>query len=257
MYVFPYTHTHTHMHAQVHKYTNTRKHRIKHGCRLSASTHKTHTYTKRTHTHIHIHTHKHTHTHAHEQDQARQAREHKQMVLEKAAIWKQENEMSLAAKEKQRLMQLQLDQEMIVKLRVVADEAERKRIRNLAMLKDKMMVRAVPLPRHRLFLARTIIYIYIYIYMYMDIFKYMFVYIYVYIYIYIYIHIHLYIHINLFHGFRVPLSPSPSRTSSRGAHRQDDAAVFLFPSLALMCVSLVHTLAECNRLRTLEVLATR
>jgi len=119
------------------------------------------------------------------------------MVLEKAAIWKQENEKSLAAKEKQRLVQLQLDQEMIVKLRVVADEAERKRIRNLEVLKDKMMVRAVPLPSSPSYVscAQHHIYIYMYIYIYIYIHIYIYIYIYTYIYVYRYIYTYIYMYI--------------------------------------------------------------
>jgi len=62
------------------------------------------------------------------------------MSLEKMAIWKQDNEKSLEEKERQRHIEMQRDQELIVKARLAVEEQERKRLSAMEILKAKMQV---------------------------------------------------------------------------------------------------------------------
>ena len=74
------------------------------------------------------------------QEEARKRREEKQMSLEKMAIWKQDNEKSLEEKERQKYIEMQRDQELIVKARLAVEEQERKRLSAMEILKAKMQV---------------------------------------------------------------------------------------------------------------------
>ena len=74
------------------------------------------------------------------QEEARKRREEKQMSLEKMAIWKQDNEKSLEEKERQKHIEMQRDQELIVKARLAVEEQERKRLSAMEILKAKMQV---------------------------------------------------------------------------------------------------------------------
>ena len=62
------------------------------------------------------------------------------MSLEKMAIWKKDNEKSLEEKERQKHIEMQRDQELIVKARLAVEEQERKRLRAMEILKAKMQV---------------------------------------------------------------------------------------------------------------------
>lgn len=62
------------------------------------------------------------------------------MSLEKMAIWKQDNEKSLEEKERQKHIEMQRDQELIVKARLAVEEQERKRLSAMEILKAKMQV---------------------------------------------------------------------------------------------------------------------
>ena len=62
------------------------------------------------------------------------------MSLEKMAIWKQDNEKSLEEKERQKHIEMQRDQELIVKARLAVEEQERKRLIAMEILKAKMQV---------------------------------------------------------------------------------------------------------------------
>ena len=74
------------------------------------------------------------------QEEARKRREEKQMSLEKMAVWKQDNEKSLEEKERQKHIEMQRDQELIVKARLAVEEQERKRLIAMEILKAKMQV---------------------------------------------------------------------------------------------------------------------
>ena len=74
------------------------------------------------------------------QQEAEQLRQQKEENLKKMAKWKQDNERNMAAREDLKQQELLRDQEMIVKARQVADEAERKRLKELEILKAKMKV---------------------------------------------------------------------------------------------------------------------
>ena len=74
------------------------------------------------------------------QEEARKRREEKQMSLEKMAMWKQDNEKSLEEKERQKHIEMQRDQELIVKARLAVEEQERKRLIAMEILKAKMQV---------------------------------------------------------------------------------------------------------------------
>jgi len=56
------------------------------------------------------------------------------------AIWKQDNEKSLEEKERQKYIEMQRDQELIVKARLAVEEQERKRLSAMEILKAKMQV---------------------------------------------------------------------------------------------------------------------
>ena len=62
------------------------------------------------------------------------------MNMQKMAAWKKENEKSLAEKEQLRKIQLEKDNEMIVQAKLAVEEAERKREKELEVLKAKMQV---------------------------------------------------------------------------------------------------------------------
>lgn len=74
-------------------------------------------------------------------EEARKRREEKQMSLEKMAMWKQDNEKSLEEKERQKHIEMQRDQELIVKARLAVEEQERKRLIAMEILKAKMQAK--------------------------------------------------------------------------------------------------------------------
>jgi len=74
------------------------------------------------------------------QEEVAKLRQQKEENMKKMTKWKQENDKNMAVKEELKKRELEKDQEMIIKARQVADDAERKRLKELEVLKAKMKV---------------------------------------------------------------------------------------------------------------------